>query len=102
METQILSQRQNSHLNGYYENLRNNMMSFLEQVRCPDGQSGSEKTQENFDSYLTKLQTLCNNPHSEYVSYNNLTSSTADNNRPIYETVKSSIHDYNVLPPTVI
>lgn len=78
------------------------MMSFLEQVRCPDGQSGSEKTQENFDSYLTKLQTLCNNPHSEYVSYNNLTSSTADNNRPIYETVKSSIHDYNVLPPTVI
>lgn len=78
------------------------MMSFLEQVRCPDGQSGSEKTQENFDSYLTKLQTLCNNPHSEYMSYNNLTSSTADNNRPIYETVKSSIHDYNVLPPTVI
>jgi len=77
-------------------------MSFLEQVRCPDGQSGSEKTQENFDSYLTKLQTLCNNPHSEYMSYNNLTSSTADNNRPIYETVKSSIHDYNVLPPTVI
>lgn len=77
-------------------------MSFLEQVRCPDGQSGSEKTQENFDSYLTKLQTLCNNPHSEYMSYNNLTSSAADNNRPIYETVKSSIHDYNVLPPTVI
>lgn len=77
-------------------------MSFLEQVRCPDGQSGSEKTQEHFDSYLTKLQTLCNNPHSEYVSYNNLSSSTADNNRPVYETVKSSIHDYNVLPPTVI
>jgi len=78
------------------------MMSFLEQVRCPDGQSGSEKTQEHFDSYLTKLQTLCNNPHSEYVAYNNLTSSTADDNRPVYETVKSSIHDYNVLPPTVI
>jgi len=78
------------------------MMSFLEQVRCPEGQSGSEKTQEHFDSYLTKLQTLCNNPHSEYVAYNNLTSSTADDNRPVYETVKSSIHDYNVLPPTVI
>jgi len=78
------------------------MMSFLEQVRCPNGQSGSEKTQEHFDSYLTKLQTLCNNPHSEYVAYNNLTSSTADNNRPVYETVKSSILDYNVLPPTVI
>jgi len=77
-------------------------MSFLEQVRCPEGQSGSEKTQEHFDSYLTKLQTLCNNPHSEYVAYNNLTSSTADDNRPVYETVKSSIHDYNVLPPTVI
>lgn len=78
------------------------MMSFLEQVKCPDGQSGSEKTQEHFDSYLTKLQTLCNNPHSEYVAYNNMTTSTADNNRPVYETVKSSILDYNVLPPTVI
>lgn len=78
------------------------MMSFLEQVRYPEGQSGSEKTQEHFDSYLTKLQTLCNNPHSEYVAYNNLTSSTAEDNRPVYETVKSSIHDYNVLPPTVI
>jgi len=77
-------------------------MSFLEQVKCPDGQSGSEKTQEHFDSYLTKLQTLCNNPHSEYVAYNNMTTSTADNNRPVYETVKSSILDYNVLPPTVI
>lgn len=77
-------------------------MSFLEQVRCPDGQSSPEKTQEHFDSYLTKLQTLCNNPHSEYIAYNTLTSSTADDNRPIYETVKSAIHDYNVLPPTVI
>lgn len=77
-------------------------MSFLEQVRCPDGQSGSEKTQEHFDSYLTKLQTLCNNPNYEYATYNNLTSSTIDDNRPLYETVKSAIQDYNVLPPTAI
>lgn len=78
------------------------MMSFLEQVRCPDGQPGSEKTQEHFDSYLTKLQTLCNNPNTEYVAYNNLASSTANDNRPFYETVKSTIQDYNVLPPTAI
>lgn len=78
------------------------MMTFLEQVRCPDGQSGSEKTQEHFDSYLTKLQTLCNNPNSEFVAYNNLTTSSADDNRPLYETVKSAIQDYNVLPPTVM
>lgn len=78
------------------------MMTFLEQVRCPDGQPGSEKTQEHFDSYLTKLQTMCNNPNSEYVTYNNLTSSTAEDNRPLYDTVKSTIQDYNVLPPTAI
>jgi len=77
-------------------------MSFLEQVRCPEGQSGSEKTPEHFDSYLTKLQTLCNNPNSELGTYNNLTSSTADDNRPVYDTVKSTIQDYNVLPPTAI
>lgn len=76
-------------------------MSFLEQVRCPDGQPSSEKTQEHFDSYLTKLQTLCNNPNSEYVTYNNLTSAPAEN-RPLYETVKSAIQDYNLLPPTAI
>lgn len=77
-------------------------MSFLEQVRCPEGQPSSEKTQEHFDSYLTKLQTLCNNPNSEYVTYNNLTSAAADDNRPLYETVKSTIQDYNVLPPAAI
>lgn len=75
-------------------------MTFLEQVRCPNGQSGSEKTQEHFDSYLTKLQTLCNNPNSEFVAYN--TTSTTDDNRPFYETVKSAIQDYNMLPPTVM
>lgn len=78
------------------------MMTFLEQVRCPDGQSSSEKTQEHFDSYLTKLQSLCNNPNSEFVAYNNLTTSATDDNRPFYETVKSAIQDYNILPPTVM
>lgn len=78
------------------------MMSFLEQVRCPDGQSGSEKNQEHFDSYLTKLQTLCNNPNPEYVAYNTLPSSTAEDSRPLYDTVKSAMQDYNVLPPTAI
>lgn len=77
-------------------------MTFLEQVRCPDGQPGSEKTQEHFDSYLTKLQTLCNNSNSEFVAYNHLTTSTTNDNRPFYETVKSAIQDFNILPPTVM
>ncbi|XP_050429247.1 uncharacterized protein LOC126838674 isoform X3 [Adelges cooleyi] len=100
-ETPILSQRQSSHLNGYYENLRSNMMSFLEQVRHPDMQSDSEKTQEQFDSCL-KLQNLCHNPNSDYTTYNNLTPTKNQENRPVYETVKTAMQDYNVLPPTAI
>lgn len=90
-ETQVLSQR-NNNLNEYYESLRNNVITLLEHVRLPGGgtQTTEKIGQENFDSYLTKLQTLCT-PET-YCS---------DDNRPIYETVKSALQDFTVLPTPI-
>ena len=63
-------------LSSYYESLRSNVMSILGQVKVP-GAAGCPQvssnemdhhsshhnmgfsTKENFDSYLTKLQTIC-------------------------------------------
>ncbi|XP_057652625.1 myelin transcription factor 1 isoform X1 [Diorhabda carinulata] len=95
-ETQALAQR-STNLNEYYESLRNNVITLLEHVRLPAGAPGStcgnvpEKIgQENFDSYLSKLQTLCT-PEG-YCS---------DENRPLYETVKSALQDFTVLPTPI-
>lgn len=95
-ETQALTQR-STNLNEYYESLRNNVITLLEHVRLPAGAPGStcgnvpEKIgQENFDSYLSKLQTLCT-PEG-YCS---------DENRPLYETVKSALQDFTVLPTPI-
>ena len=57
----------NQHLSSYYESLRSNVMSILGQVKVPQGSSnemmevsgGFNPSKENFDSYLTKLQTIC-------------------------------------------
>ncbi|CAH1122664.1 unnamed protein product [Ceutorhynchus assimilis] len=90
-ETQALTQR-SSNLNEYYESLRSNVITFLEHVRLP----GSGSTQpdkighENFDSYLSKLQTLCT--PDGYCS---------DENRPLYETVKCALQDFTVLPTPI-
>ncbi|KAJ8984763.1 hypothetical protein NQ317_012126 [Molorchus minor] len=79
-ETQSLSQRTNN-LNEYYESLRNNVITLLEHP---------EKIgQENFDSYLSKLQTLCT-PEGY-----------CDENRPLYETVKCALQDFTVLPTPI-
>ncbi|XP_060528221.1 myelin transcription factor 1 isoform X2 [Cylas formicarius] len=89
-ETQALTQRSNN-LNEYYESLRNNVITLLEHVRLPGGAAPPEKIgQENFDSYLTKLQTLCT-PEG-YCS---------DENRPLYETVKCALQDFTVLPTPI-
>lgn len=48
--------------------------------------------QENFDSYLSKLQTLCT-PDGPYCP--------SDENRPIYETVKCALQDFTVLPTPI-
>ncbi|XP_066247912.1 myelin transcription factor 1 isoform X1 [Euwallacea similis] len=89
-ETQALTQR-SSNLNEYYESLRNNVITLLEHVRLPGGAAQQEKLgQENFDSYLSKLQTLCT-PEG-YCS---------DENRPLYETVKCALQDFTVLPTPI-
>lgn len=96
--------QRNTNLNEYYESLRNNVITLLEHVRLPAGGGGGgpnptggapgappEKLgQENFDSYLTKLQTLCT-PEG-YCS---------DENRPLYETVKCALQDFTVLPTPI-
>lgn len=48
--------------------------------------------QENFDSYLSKLQTLCT-PDGGYCP--------SDENRPLYETVKCALQDFTVLPTPI-
>jgi hypothetical protein len=91
-ETSSIAQR-NNNLTEYYQSLRDNMITLLEQVRIPNAPGGPQEKigHENFDSYLTKLQTLC----------------TADgycadeSNRPIYETVKTALQDFTVLPTAI-
>lgn len=103
-EPQLLSRDQlsrGSNLTDYYENLRNNVMTLLEHVRIPSGCSGAVSGQahlqghlqghlqahlpysdmrvgpEHFDSYLSKLQTLCEEGNGS--------------NRGIYGTVRSTL-----------
>ncbi|KPJ01734.1 Myelin transcription factor 1-like protein [Papilio xuthus] len=106
-ENQLISQR-NNNLNEYYESLRNNVITLLEHVRIPGGGTvpvtntggtpgappppvpGDKPAHDNFDSYLTKLQTLCS-PDGY----------CPDENRPIYETVKNALQDFTVLPTPI-
>ncbi|XP_022819434.1 myelin transcription factor 1 isoform X6 [Spodoptera litura] len=106
-ENQTLIQR-NNNLNEYYESLRNNVITLLEHVRIPGGGTvpvssaggtagappppgpGDKPAHDNFDSYLTKLQTLCS-PDGY----------CPDENRPIYETVKNALQDFTVLPTPI-
>ncbi|KAI4496552.1 hypothetical protein M0804_000362 [Polistes exclamans] len=91
-ETTTIATR-NNNLTEYYQSLRDNMITLLEHVRIPNAPGGPQEKMghENFDSYLTKLQTLC----------------TADGycadetNRPIYETVKTALQDFTVLPTPI-
>lgn len=101
----------NPQLNEYYESLRNNVITLLEQVRIPNG-GGSVATSgdksaggggggggggsgahhpEHFDSYLSKLQSLC--ATDGYCP--------TEENRPIYESVKSALQDFTVLPTAI-
>lgn len=97
--------RNSSNLNEYYESLRNNVITLLEHVRIPNHSGGNNHntiinsatslergaTQEHFDSYLSKLQSLCTSD-----GYG-----ASDENRPIYETVKSTLQDFTVLPTAI-
>lgn len=106
-ENQLIIHR-NSNLNEYYESLRNNVITLLEHVKIPGGGTvpvstapgtpgaapptgpGDKPAHDNFDSYLTKLQTLCS-PEGY----------CPDENRPIYETVKNALQDFTVLPTPI-
>jgi hypothetical protein len=88
-ENPIIPPRTNN-LNEYYESLRNNVITLLEHVRIPSCPTAIDKpNHENFDSYLSKLQSLCADGYSP------------DENRPIYETVKSALQDFTVLPTPI-
>ncbi|XP_051174941.1 mucin-5AC isoform X2 [Leptopilina boulardi] len=91
-ESSIISQR-NNNLNDYYQSLRENMITLLEHVRIPNTPSGPPEKMghEHFDSYLTKLQTLCT--ADGYCA--------DDSQRPIYETVKTALQDFTVLPTPI-
>ncbi|XP_063620138.1 myelin transcription factor 1 isoform X2 [Cydia splendana] len=100
-ESQLISQR-NNNLTDYYESLRNNVITLLGHVKLPGGESApataaggpppppDKPAHDNFDSYLTKLQTLCS-PDGY----------CPDENRPIYETVKNALQDFTVLPTPI-
>lgn len=87
-ENSDASRRNNARLNNYYENLRSNVMSILGHVKVPNEQDpnvvGHSGHPENFDSYLTKLQTIC-------------TDNMNDEGKPVYESMKSAIHNFNAL-----
>ncbi|XP_047527887.1 myelin transcription factor 1-like [Vanessa atalanta] len=103
-DSQMIMQR-TSNINEYYESLRNNVITLLEHVKIPGGGTAStapapgappppvpgvKPAHDNFDSYLTKLQTLCS-PDGY----------CPDENRPIYETVKNALQDFTVLPTPI-
>ena len=71
----VVSNGSRKHLTSYYESLRSNVMSILGHVKVPSdemhagavaaagvcsaGAAVSGPSKDNFDSYLTKLQSIC-------------------------------------------
>lgn len=92
-ETSAIAQRSNN-LKDYYHSLRENVITILEHVRIPNAPGGAHQekmSHENFDSYLTKLQTL----------YTPDGYCADESNRPIYESVKTALQDFTVLPTPI-
>jgi len=80
-ENQSLAQR-TAQINDYYESLRNNFISFLDQCRISN--FNEEKPNiDNFDSYLNKLQQLCVESYKE-------------ENRTIFSSVRQVLQDFPV------
>ena len=73
--------QKNNNLNEYYESLRNNVISLLENVRLPN--CDEKLSPDNFDSYIAKLQTLC-------------VDSYHDDNKPLRDTVKQALQDFAI------
>ncbi|XP_065212259.1 uncharacterized protein LOC135839922 isoform X3 [Planococcus citri] len=82
--------QRSDNLNEYYESFRNNVMSLLEHVKMPN--NPAEKVGgDNFNNYLSKLQTLCNSSGS----------GNDENHKPIFDAVKSELQDFTILPTAV-
>ena len=106
--------RKNAKLTDYYENLRSNVFSIFGTPNYADsylglflranylkwqlqsklyagtkqilkGADGENMNQEKYDNYLTKLQNIC-------------TENVGEEGKPVYETMKSAIHNMSVLP----
>lgn len=88
----ILQSRNSSNINDYYKSLRNNVITLLEHVRIPNtnGTIPDKGDHEHFDNYLSKLQSLCTSDNY-----------SSNENRPIYETVKSTMQDFTILPTPI-
>lgn len=117
-------------LNNYYESLRTNVMSILGHVRMPNEPVGSgvghsssaaamglaaagtssclpdNISQENFDSYLSKLQTICTDSMhddsavsgSGHIGGGVGGSSGGNSSKPVmYDSVKSALQNFNAL-----
>ncbi|XP_054165321.1 myelin transcription factor 1-like protein isoform X2 [Oppia nitens] len=83
-ENHSLSQR-TVQLNDYYESLRNNFITFLDQCRIPNF-TDDKPNVDNFDSYLNKLQQLCVESYKE-------------ENRGIFSSVRQALQDFPVAIP---
>ncbi|CAG2169751.1 unnamed protein product, partial [Oppiella nova] len=83
-ENQSLAQR-TAQLNDYYESLRNNFITFLDQCRIPNF-TDEKPNVDNFDSYLNKLQQLCVESYKE-------------ENRNIFSSVRQALQDFPVSMP---
>ena len=72
-----------AHLNDYYEKMRNNFISLINQASVPNF-CDEKPSPENFDSYLSKLQQLCVESYKE-------------ENRTIFSNVRQALQDFQLL-----
>lgn len=77
-DNQSLTQKSHR-MSEYYESLRNNFISLLDQVRLPN--FDERPTHDNFDTYLNKLQSLC-------------ADSCREENKAILSSVKQALQDF--------
>lgn len=79
-DNQSLTQKSHR-MSEYYESLRNNFISLLDQVRLPN--FDERPTHDNFDTYLNKLQSLC-------------VESCKEENKAILSSVKQALQDFPI------
>ncbi|XP_042906728.1 myelin transcription factor 1-like protein [Parasteatoda tepidariorum] len=73
--------QKNHNLTEYYESLRNNFITLLEQIKLPNFDEKPSK--ENFDLYLNRLQVLCSETCRE-------------ENKSILSSIKQALQDFSL------